>query len=674
MQQRRKLHGTQDPDLVGALAGRLRPTPPAAGYKAALLFAALAMVVLPLVYLAMIAGVVLATLHFVLPLLDEGREFVAIVLGVVGLTVVFFLGKPLFAPRARPPKPHSLDPQTEPLLFAFVERLCGLVGAPAPRRIDVDLDANASASLRRGLRSIAGRDLVLTIGLPLPATLTLREFTGVLAHEFGHFGQGAGMGLTYVVRSVNAWFARVVYERDAWDERLVAAGRVGDVRVLAIVWTARAFIAAGRGVLWVLMHVGHGVSCWAMRQMEYDADSYEARVGGVDAFETTTRKLPAIAIAVQLAWRDVESEFGHGRLCDDFVGLAAARFDRLTAEEREAILGPALEARTKWHDTHPAAADRIRAARRLGSDGVFRVRGPATALFADFDALAREATKRHYRHVVGARALKAARFVPVDAVLGVLDADDDAADALGHYFGEVLRVFAPVFPHPDRDARADPGATADETARAKAAEALDALEQERLEAEQQDELRRSGRVRTAKPPPHEKRRAQVRDALVAAHAPGLARLERDLRAHDDEDGRLARLLGALRAFEQAWPHFDELFTLAARIAASVENFDPDTAKDRHRERLLLQVGRERELLVTLRRAFKEVPYPFEHADPDATVASQLIRVPPRSDHGAILETGSRTLDELRALYFRSLAHTCRLARAAAGDGATREGG
>jgi Zn-dependent protease with chaperone function len=71
----------------------------------------------------------------------------------------------------------------------------------------LDLQVNASASFRRGFLSLFSRDLTLTIGLPLVAGLTVRQLGGVLAHEFGHFAQGAGMRLTFVVRSVNAWFA-----------------------------------------------------------------------------------------------------------------------------------------------------------------------------------------------------------------------------------------------------------------------------------------------------------------------------------------------------------------------------------------------------------------------------------------------------------------------------------
>ena len=55
---------------------------------------------------------------------------------------------------------------------------------------------------------------MLTVGLPLVEGLNVRQLGGVLAHEFGHFAQGSGMCLTYLIRSVNAWFGRVAYQRD----------------------------------------------------------------------------------------------------------------------------------------------------------------------------------------------------------------------------------------------------------------------------------------------------------------------------------------------------------------------------------------------------------------------------------------------------------------------------
>src|SRR5205814_1193446 len=112
---------------------------------------------------------------------------------VAGVILVFFMIKPFFAPKARQAERFSLTHDDQPDLFAFIGRICQLVNAPPPSRVDVDCDINASASFRRGLASITSNDVVLTIGLPLVAGMTMREFAGVLAHEFGHFAQGVGM-------------------------------------------------------------------------------------------------------------------------------------------------------------------------------------------------------------------------------------------------------------------------------------------------------------------------------------------------------------------------------------------------------------------------------------------------------------------------------------------------
>ena len=96
----------------------------------------------------------------------------------------------------------------------------------------------------------------------------MRELGGVLAHEFGHFAQGGGMRLTALVRGINSWFGRVVYERDRWDDELERRLREGDSRLAIILLMARVSIWASRRVLAGLMVVGHAISCFMLRQME----------------------------------------------------------------------------------------------------------------------------------------------------------------------------------------------------------------------------------------------------------------------------------------------------------------------------------------------------------------------------------------------------------------------
>ena len=127
--------------------------------------------------------------------------------------------------------------------------------------------------------------------MPLVAGITLRQFAGVLAHEFGHFSQGAGMRLSVLINSINAWFARVVYERDSWDFELARWSKGGDISVMLLVGFTRFAVWLTRRILWVLMWTGHLASVALRRQMEYDADRYEARMVGGAVFAQTMDRL-----------------------------------------------------------------------------------------------------------------------------------------------------------------------------------------------------------------------------------------------------------------------------------------------------------------------------------------------------------------------------------------------
>jgi hypothetical protein len=223
-----------DYSILSAFQPIARPPRTSVLYHVGLLLVTVTMLLLPLIYLALVGaaayGVYYHAVHHWGPIMNFGRVasgrvmmFKFLVYAVplfVGAVVVFFMFKPLFAGRPKRAQPLALNPADNPLLFAFIEKICETVGAPSPKRIDLDCELNASASFRRGMWSMFGDDLVLTIGLPLVANLTAAEFAGVVAHEFGHFTQSVGLRLSYLIRAVNFWFLRVVYQRDAWDEAL----------------------------------------------------------------------------------------------------------------------------------------------------------------------------------------------------------------------------------------------------------------------------------------------------------------------------------------------------------------------------------------------------------------------------------------------------------------------
>lgn len=379
----------------------IEPSRLSALYRLGLLGVTAALLLLPLAYLGLIAlaayGAFWHATHNTWIVTGSGASlwrlasYVAPI--VAGVILVGFMLKPLAARPARREEPLSLEPEQEPRLFDFIEQVARLVGAPTPSRVHVDCAVNTMAGFRSGLLA---NDLVLTIGLPVVAGLTTTQFGGVLAHEFGHFAQGSAMRLAYIVRSVNAWFARVVYERDTWDERLERWSQDSNGWIVLVLMLSLLAVWLSRHVLYALMVAGHAISCLMLRQMELDADSYEAKVGGSKNFAETTERMRLVAAAQVI----VTEEFSRGSdghyLPDDLPRYVERRSRQLPEDVAKQIEQSAAERRTGIFDTHPADVDRVRAAARLAAPGVLTDDQPATSLFSDFASLARAVTRRHY--------------------------------------------------------------------------------------------------------------------------------------------------------------------------------------------------------------------------------------------------------------------------------------
>jgi len=402
---------TPDYSILAAIQPIPAPPKTSVLYQINLLIVAVVMLLLPLIYFALVGlaayGVYYHAVHHVHWITGySGRRGRGVILMfliylipiIVGAVVVFFMIKPIFAGRPKRTQPLALNPSDNPLLYAFIEKICETVGAPSPKRIDLDCELNASASFRRGWLSMFGNDLVLTIGLPLVANLSAAQFAGVVAHEFGHFTQSIGMRLSYIIRSVNFWFMRVIYERDAWDEALERwAQEIEDGRVAIVVWTAQFGVFFARLILRILMYIGLVVGGFMMRQMEYDADAWEIKLAGSENFERTQRKLATLSVAMEKMYQQMRGRWQKSQqLPDNLSELLRHHHESLSPAILQKIEDASGLERTGLFDSHPSPADRIRAARRAQDPGVFHDDRPASELFTSFDHPARFVTLSHY--------------------------------------------------------------------------------------------------------------------------------------------------------------------------------------------------------------------------------------------------------------------------------------
>jgi Zn-dependent protease with chaperone function len=451
---------------LDGFAGVITRSRPSVPYQLGLAVVAFLMVLLPAAYVGLILlvgwGVWYHATNDYLVLQRTSGSWFTLVLYfgpiAVGLIVILFMVKPLFARRPPAPPAMALDLEQERRLIAFIRRVCRLVGAPRPRRVEVNCAVNAAASFRLGSASFLSQDMTLTIGLPLVGGLSLRQFAGVLAHEFGHFSQVAGMRLTYVIRQINGWLFRVVYERDRWDLALEGAARAAGFWGGVVLHPTRGGVWLSRRILWALMQAGHAVSCFMLRQMEYDADRYECRVAGSGTFREIVFRLAELNQATSVAYAALRESWRAQRLPDSLPLFIVGTSAETSPEVRAAAGRRVAESKTGLFDTHPCDTDRIRAAEALDAPGVFRSTDPATVLFRDFPSLCRQVTRFYYEKE-HALPIQDRNLVDTETCLRETSAMRATRALSERYFDGVMTFYHPIsIGMPELQPPSDPGA------------------------------------------------------------------------------------------------------------------------------------------------------------------------------------------------------------------------
>ncbi len=410
-------------------------------YRLGILLIALVLWLLPLIYVGLVVLVAYGLFFHATESLAmfeskgsmRGKVALYVIPLIVGGLLLLFMVKPLFARQQRRDDRLELDPDREPFVFEFVAAACRAVGAEPPRRILVDCDVNASAGFHQGGTGLTNAGRELTIGLPLVAGLPLRNLTGVLAHEFGHFSQGTGMRLSGLVVRVQAWFARVVYQRDEWDLRIERWSKSGWWYVMATGALARGFVWLTRKLLYGLMWVSNAVSAYMSRQMEYDADRYQIALAGSEVVGQTLRELTVLGLADQSARSRLGQSWQDRRLVDDLPGLVLQRRRSMPEDTVKSVQAMVDKEFAHRFATHPRTVDREAAALELDDPGKFTVEVPACVLFDDFEGLSREASEVHFRTAIGPAFAKAS-LVPVSEFVADVEETDERNRSVARYF------------------------------------------------------------------------------------------------------------------------------------------------------------------------------------------------------------------------------------------------
>ena len=688
--------------ILAALSHQIPPVDQTAGYRLGILWTAFLLVMIPAIFTGTFVLSVLGLIYCFQHGIVLGMLLVFAILVVQGFFTLSLL-KAYFAPAGDYPPPLVLERQHEPALFAAVERLCGVVGAPMPARIEVDTDVNASASFGHGfIGTLLGRRFVLRIGLPLVAGLPLRQLIGVIAHELGHFTQDSGMRLSFIIRSLNAWFEVAALGRDAWDLRL--AQMVGSGGLFG--GLAR-FMQLGVGMtrygLYFMRNFIHMFICRLMREMEYDADLHEMRTVGSNAFILTSMNMYALSYGSEHAHADLSQSWRDDRLSDDLPAMVVAKVSQLRANPELAakVKGEIFEEKTEWFMTHPSTPERIEAAKRENAPGIFHVDAPATVLFSDFEGLCKMATLYYYQGVIGPDVTPN-NLVATKTIVHEQNELDEALETLSRYFqGKILGSHELFLPKEMLFIPKQPNQTAQ----------LLKQSRQRMIDHLMDTVKASRRYEVADSRVHELHKLQIvlksgflfnpakfrlRDASHYCVQAALtqAEAERNLsrrlfqEALRDSQNRLIAalqllhvpkvmqklanpvelqqrcraMLTALVALESVWPTVTDLMEVGSALEMLLDLVE-STEVDHQLYQQVISVNQEAiQRIEWIRGQLTMQVYPFEHARGKISIGDYaLSQIPPKDNIGEVLGAAAEMLDKLNNLYYRVIAYLASIA-------------
>ena len=439
-------------EVLDAVTGSIRPVPVTFGHRVAVVLVAFAMLLLPVLYAVIVQGIAYGIYWHAInnqTWFDDYGVFGMLGYGLViafGSIVTFFMIKPLLA-RAYMERPERLNPKAEPFLYDYFHALAETVGAKPPASIRVMCDVNATAGYAGGVGSVFSNKSAITIGLPLAGGLSLREFTGVMAHELGHTVQRGGGIALYFISSIFGWFDRVGTMNDIWDFRLWIWANFGSLPTRLFSRTVIFLVRLVRWVPWLLSQLGALICFNLMRKREFDADRYEVRVGGFKAFKSTTHKLHELQLCNFWAFRDLYVSAQEEKLANDLPALIVGRMKSLDAKLRKKLQREMNKEKTKLFDTHPSSRERIASARAEKTDGIFRLKNgwdpPASIIFRDFGKLSRILTRKLYKDDYGIN-VKRRNLRSADEILKEIDAQVESYKAVHRYFQVIIPELWPL--------------------------------------------------------------------------------------------------------------------------------------------------------------------------------------------------------------------------------------
>ncbi len=298
-----------------------------------------------------------------------------------------------------------LDGRSQPRLFGLIKRVAEEAGQEPPHDVFLVPEVNAFVAERGGWMGLGSRR-VMGVGLPLLQALSVSQFRGVVAHEFGHYYGG------------DTKLGRWVYRTHMAIARTLANLR-NNVIQQPFIWYAKLFA-----------RITNAIS----RRQEFAADAFAVKIAGRNDYAQALAKVHGVSLAYTAYWDNEMAPVLESGFRTQIAGGFACFMSQPEIEQKmsEAVASHREKAKTGVYDTHPALGDRLAFLLTLPDSGKPSEALPAISLVDNLDAYE--------------KALLQFQFGPTKTInLKPIDWQDVGHDVYLPIWQKTTRDFAPAF-------------------------------------------------------------------------------------------------------------------------------------------------------------------------------------------------------------------------------------
>lgn len=343
------------------------------------------------------AMLVLAKPHFITLALGIG-------LLIAGIFIVVFMVKSLFSIKVKDDhKMMELDLESEPELKALIVSLTSEIQTKLPKKVYLTHAVNASVFYESSFWSMffpVRKNLMIGVGLVNGVTVS--EFKGILAHEFGHSSQRS-MAVGSYVNNVNKLIHNMLYDNEGYQNAMNSwMGNNNYFRIAS--WLAVVYNGGVQYILrqlYVLVNKGHFA---LSREMEFHADAIGASVVGPQPMIDSLLRMDLVSQSF-----DNVVDHYNGRISENIkpdnifsrhsfaLGFTGKQrrldfnngFPHLSPEQ--ALVKSRLRVEDLWA-SHPGHDERIASISAFGHSEKSTDQRPAGTLFRDFEQTQKDVT------------------------------------------------------------------------------------------------------------------------------------------------------------------------------------------------------------------------------------------------------------------------------------------